>query len=295
MDKVKLLEMLAGHRDRLFNLVGGEWVASIDYTTVINPLDGTSLLEVPDTQPDELDPFLAGLASCPKYGVHNPHHNVQRYLMLGRVCVKAANLLSDPEVAGYFAKLIQLVVPKSFAQCMAEVTVTREFLYNFCGDRVRFLVSGTSSPGDRDGQRPQNFRFPYGPVVIIAPFNFPLEIPALQFLGALFMGNRPLLKGDSRVSIVIEQFVRLLQYCGLPMDDLDLIHCSGPVMNELVRRGLDTIRMTQYDPIHRVQRGGRAPCTAHPRQDQDRRCRLRLVHPRSRLRPQVPRLRGLAT
>lgn len=36
-------------------------------------------------------------------------------------------------------------------------------------------------------------------VAIITPFNFPLEIPVLQVLGALFMGNKPLLKVDSKV------------------------------------------------------------------------------------------------
>ena len=33
-------------------------------------------------------------------------------------------------------------------------------------------------------------RFPYGPVAIVAPFNFPLEIPLLQIMGALYMGNK---------------------------------------------------------------------------------------------------------
>ena len=32
------------------------------------------------------------------------------------------------------------------------------------------------------------FRWPYGPVAIVAPFNFPLEIPVLQMMGALYMG-----------------------------------------------------------------------------------------------------------
>jgi len=35
-------------------------------------------------------------------------------------------------------------------------------------------------------------------VAIITPFNFPLEIPALQLMGALFMGNKPLLHVDRR-------------------------------------------------------------------------------------------------
>jgi acyl-CoA reductase-like NAD-dependent aldehyde dehydrogenase len=37
-------------------------------------------------------------------------------------------------------------------------------------------------------------RFAFGPVAVITPFNFPLEIPALQVMGAVYMGNKPVLK-----------------------------------------------------------------------------------------------------
>ena len=58
------------------------------------------------------------------------------------------------------------------------------------------------------GQMSAGYRWPYGPVVIIAPFNFPLEIPMLQLLGALYMGNKVLLKCESKVSVVMEQAIR---------------------------------------------------------------------------------------
>ena len=35
-------------------------------------------------------------------------------------------------------------------------------------------------------------------MAIITPFNFPLEIPALQLMGALYMGNKALLHVDRR-------------------------------------------------------------------------------------------------
>jgi hypothetical protein len=43
-----------------------------------------------------------------------------------------------------------------------------------------------------------------------------LQIPVLQTMGALYMGNRPTLKVDSKVSVVMEQFIRLLHAVGLP-------------------------------------------------------------------------------
>ena len=52
-------------------------------------------------------------------------------------------------------------------------------------------------------------------MALIAPFNFPLEIPVLQLMGALYMGNKPLVHVDHRVSLVVEEFVRLLHECGM--------------------------------------------------------------------------------
>ena len=95
------------------------------------------ILNVPDTL--EYKEFIDSLDICPKSGLHNPLKNVERYLMLGEVCAKTAELLREDEVAEYFAKLIQRVIPKSDSQCLGEVTVTRVFFENFSGDNVRFL------------------------------------------------------------------------------------------------------------------------------------------------------------
>lgn len=79
---------------------------------------------------------------------------------------------------------------------------------------------------------------------IISPFNFPIEIPVLQFMGALFMGNKPLVKPDMRCSFVLEQWIRMMHYCGLPKEDMDFIHCDGPVAEKILVKG--NVRLTQF-------------------------------------------------
>jgi len=229
---------------QLQNLVRGEWAPDAKTMSIVDPLNGERFVEMPDTQ--DIAPFVAGLKSCPKTGLHNPLKNVERYVELGAVCARAAALLAEQDVADFFARLIQRVMPKSWNQCVAEVTVTRIFLQNFAGDGVRFLARGFSNPGDRSGQESRGYRWPYGPVVVVAPFNFPLEIPALQVMGALFMGNRPLLKSATTVDIVIEQFLRFLIHCGLNPQDLDLIHCGGRTMGKLIEAANDDIRLVQF-------------------------------------------------
>jgi 1-pyrroline-5-carboxylate dehydrogenase len=229
---------------QLQNLVGGEWVSESKVMGVVDPMNGERFIEMPDTQ--DIAPFVAGLKSCPKSGLHNPLKNVERYIELGKICARAAAMLAEKDVEDFFTRLIQRVMPKSWNQCKAEVTVTRTFLENFSGDGVRFLARGFSNPGDRTGQQSNGYRWPYGPVVVVAPFNFPLEIPALQVLGALFMGNRPLLKSATTVDVVIEQFLRFLIHCGLNPNDLDFIHCGGRTMGQLIEASRRDIRLVQF-------------------------------------------------
>ena len=230
---------------KVCNLLAGAWSASDSVRAdIIDPLNGELFLHVPETQ--DFAGYVASLRACPKTGLHNPLKNPQRYVLLGQVCARASAKLVQPPVQDYFARLIQRVMPKSWQQCVGEVQVTRIFLENFAGDGVRFLARGFSNPGDHRGQESRGYRWPYGPVAVIAPFNFPLEIPALQVLGALFMGNKPLVKVDSKVSVVFEQFLRLLIDCGLPAGDVDLVHCRGSEMGKLLEAAKGILRMVQF-------------------------------------------------
>jgi 1-pyrroline-5-carboxylate dehydrogenase len=227
------------------NLLAGHWRESTAFRDdIVDPMNGAHFLNVPDTT--DCAPFIDGLRGCPKTGLHNPYSRTHRYVTLGQVCARAAAMLAEKHVEDYFVTLLQRVMPKSRQQCLGEVTITRVFLENFAGDGVRFLARGFSNPGDHDGQESRGYRWPFGPVAVVAPFNFPLEIPALQVMGCLFMGNRPLVKVDSKVSAVFEQFLRMLIHCGLPAADLDLIHCRGARMGKLVEEARDILRMVQF-------------------------------------------------
>jgi 1-pyrroline-5-carboxylate dehydrogenase len=86
------------------NLVAGEWVGTNQYGTMVDPLTGKPMVQFPDTQMDEIDPFVQSLANTPKTGLHNPFKNKERYLMLGEVSRKVAEVMHDPEVMDFFVK-----------------------------------------------------------------------------------------------------------------------------------------------------------------------------------------------
>ncbi|KAJ4834219.1 hypothetical protein Tsubulata_047707 [Turnera subulata] len=245
------VEELSGSRPaEVQNLVQGKWIGSSNWNTIVDPLNGEPFIKVAEVDENGIQPFVESLSKCPKHGLHNPFKAPERYLLYGDISAKAGHLLSLPKVSDFFARLIQRVAPKSYYQALGEVQVTAKFLENFSGDQVRFLARSFAVPGNHLGQQSHGFRWPYGPVAIITPFNFPLEIPVLQLMGALYMGNKPVLKVDSKVCIVMEQMMRLLHHCGLPIDDADFINSDGKTMNKLLLEG--NPRMTLFTGSSRV-------------------------------------------
>ncbi|KAK4744479.1 hypothetical protein SAY87_010791 [Trapa incisa] len=232
------------------NFVQGKWTKSSNWNTIVDPLNGEPFIKVADVNEMEIKPFVESLSNCPKHGLHNPFKAPERYLLYGDISTKAAHMLSQAKVSDFFARLIQRVSPKSYQQALGEVYVTRKFLENFCGDQVRFLARSFAVPGNHLGQQSHGFRWPYGPVALVTPFNFPLEIPLLQLMGALYMGNKPVLKVDSKVSIVMDQMMRLLHQCGMPVEDVDFINSDGKTMNKLLSEAKP--RMTLFTGSSRV-------------------------------------------
>ncbi|XP_004299391.1 PREDICTED: probable aldehyde dehydrogenase isoform X1 [Fragaria vesca subsp. vesca] len=232
------------------NIVKGKWTKSSTWNTIVDPLNGEPFIKVAEIDETGIQPFVESLSNCPKHGLHNPFKSPERYLMYGDISAKAATMLSLPKVADFFTRLIQRVAPKSYQQAYGEVYVTQKFLENFSGDQVRFLARSFAVPGNHLGQQSNGYRWPYGPVAVVTPFNFPLEIPVLQLMGALYMGNKPILKVDSKVSLVMDQMMRLLHYCGLPVEDVDFINSDGKTMNKLLLKA--NPRMTLFTGSSRV-------------------------------------------
>jgi len=229
---------------QLLNLCAGKWQAAAKSVDVPDPLNGKTLVRMPDTKGAELEPFLASALTCSKSGMHNPLKNPERYVRWGEICHAAGAELSTPANLDFMAQTIMRVMPKSYFQAWYEVKVTADFLKNWGGDNPRFNAGGMSVSGDHSGQESRGYRWPYGPVAIVAPFNFPLEIPVLQLMGALIMGNKPTLKCASTVSLVMEQYLRMLIHCGMSPSEVDLIHCGGRAMGELIAKG--PFRVTQF-------------------------------------------------
>jgi hypothetical protein len=204
------------------NLADGVWRDTAATIDIIDPLTGDVMVVVPDTNSAELAPFESAAKRVLKSGMHNPIRSPEKYKFWGDISTDVARRMAEPETELFLAKLIQRVVPKSDKQALAEVHTTRKWFEWMGGDTVRMMAKSFGVPGDHAGQETRGYRFPYGNVAVVTPFNFPLEICALQSFSALMVGNRPMVKVDEKVSIVNEQFYRLMIDCGMPTDAADV-------------------------------------------------------------------------
>jgi acyl-CoA reductase-like NAD-dependent aldehyde dehydrogenase len=87
-------------------------------------------------------------------------------------------------------------------------------------------------------------REPYGTVLIIAPSNYGLMLPAAQALQALVAGNAVLIKPAPGCSAVLERFVGLLGESGLPAGLLAITDESIETAGELLRGLVDKVVFT---------------------------------------------------
>ncbi|KAL8427148.1 hypothetical protein Efla_007714 [Eimeria flavescens] len=242
---------------RILNLVAGRWQPAAETYEVLSPLTGRLIALAPRTQgASELSAFVSSLAACPPWGLHNPLHRVERYLLLGRVAQKAAALLHEQEIFDFFVKCIQLTMPKSYAQAAGEVKIVRSFLENFSGDNLTAAAAAALAaaaaavmladvvPADAVWMLPvcaaaSDAAHPNAAALIITS-----RAAAAAVAAAAVAGNKPVVKAESRQGLPLEQFIRFLHFCGLPKEDVDMLSARGPVVSELLKKA--PVKLVQF-------------------------------------------------
>ncbi|MDP4002355.1 trifunctional transcriptional regulator/proline dehydrogenase/L-glutamate gamma-semialdehyde dehydrogenase [Methylobacterium sp. NEAU K] len=207
----RLVDALAeGGRTPWIALPSGADPDSAD-ASVCNPADHRDVVgRCRAASPDEIERALARAeAAAGAWGAKEP---AARAACLRR----AADALE-----ARMPVLIGLVVReagKSFGNAVAELREAVDFLRYYAVEAERTL-EGTS---------------PLGPVVCIAPWNFPLAIFMGQVAAALAAGNAVLAKPAEETPLIAAEAVRALHGAGVPEDALQFLPGAGEVGAALV-------------------------------------------------------------
>src|SRR5437763_12278935 len=168
------------------NLVGGEWVDSVDSETmeVLNPATGETIAEVPRATAEDVDRAVqAAKQALPEWLETTPGERAEMLL-------KLADALD--EHAEELAQLESLNVGKPLSYARDEMPVSSDNIRFFAG--AARVLEGRSAGEYMRGYTSFVRREPLGVVGGITPWNYPLMMAVWKFAPALAAGNVQILK-----------------------------------------------------------------------------------------------------
>ncbi|PIF91810.1 aldehyde dehydrogenase (NAD+) [Acidovorax sp. 62] len=114
---------------------------------------------------------------------------------------------------------------KTLPEAVAEVARAGQIFKFFAGEALR--IQGELMASVRQGVQVDVTREPVGVVGIVAPWNFPMAIPAWKIAPALAYGNTVVFKPAELVSACGWALAEIIHRCGLPAGVFNMVMGSG--------------------------------------------------------------------
>lgn len=189
------------------NFIGGKFVSVPASRTlsVISPIDGTVLSEVPMSSFTELDNAVqAAKAAFPGWSKTPVKERVQVFFKYKTLLEKNLQEL---------AELCSEENGKTIGESIAEIEKCIELTEFACS--LPQLITGELLEVSR-GIECRTERVPLGVVASIVPFNFPAMVPNWTIPNAIALGNCMILKPSEKVPLCAGKLAELLKEAGLP-------------------------------------------------------------------------------
>ena len=211
-------------------LVGGEWRdgSGAETITVRFPYTQEVIAEVAQAGPADLDDAVRAAQRGFEITRKLPSHTRARILH---------NLLDQMERRS--AELVETLVMeggKTRGVAQAELARAKETVRISAEEAKR--IGGELVPMDwtEAGENRQGIarRFPLGPVLGIAPFNYPLNLACHKLAPAIAAGNSFILKPASATPLSALVLAEMVLEAGFPPEALSVVTCRGPQAEALV-------------------------------------------------------------
>lgn len=204
-------------------LINGEWVQTSHAVDNINPSDTADVIDIyaQAGRAEAEAAILAASSAAPAWGFSTPQ---QRHDILHTVGV---------EVLARKAELGELLAReegKVLAEAIGEVNRAGQIFLFFAGEAVR--QKGERLDSVRPGVGVEITREPVGVVGIIAPWNFPIAIPAWKIAPALCYGNAVVFKPAELVPGCAWALADILHRAGVPAGVFNLVMGPGSVVGQ---------------------------------------------------------------
>lgn len=212
------------------NLIAGEWVDGMSQTANINPSDVNDVVGH-FAQADVAQTHMAiaaAKAAFPAWSRSNPQ-------LRHDILLKASlEVLARKEELG---AMLSREEGKTLPEGVGEVTRAAQILGFFAGEALR--LTGETLPSVRPNVGVEITREGLGVIGVIAPWNFPIAIPAWKIAPALCYGNTVVFKPAELVPASSWLLVDILHRAGLPSGVLNLVMGKGSVVGQTILNSKD--------------------------------------------------------
>ncbi|MFK8035430.1 MAG: aldehyde dehydrogenase family protein [Hyphomicrobiales bacterium] len=239
-------------------LINGEWVSTSHGTDNINPSDISDKIDVyaQGGVSDAQNAIYAASNAAPIWALSTPQ---ERHDVLKRV---GDELFARKEEIG---RLLSREEGKTLAEGIAETNRASQIFDFFAGESLR--LTGEKIASVRPGVEVDITREPIGVVGIIAPWNFPIAIPAWKIAPAICYGNAVVMKPAELVPGCSWVLADILHRAGIPAGVFNLVMGPGSIVGQelLENSAVDAISFT--GSVGTGERVGEA-CMRHKRKVQ---------------------------
>ena len=240
------------------NLIAGEWVTSSSVTRNVSPSNtGDVIGEYAQASAAEVaEAVAAAKAAFPAWSRTSPQ---ERHDILLRA---AQEILARREELG---RLLAREEGKTLPEAVGEVTRAGQIFDFFAGETLR--IPGEKFASVRPNVDIEVTREAVGVVGIIAPWNFPIAIPAWKIAPALAYGNTVVFKPADLVPGSAHALAEIIVRAGVPKGVFNLTMGRGSVVGQAL---LDNPHVDAITFTGSVATGRRvaAACTAMMRKFQ---------------------------
>ncbi|MGO9480742.1 MAG: aldehyde dehydrogenase family protein [Candidatus Kryptoniota bacterium] len=208
--------------------IGGKWIETGQLAPVINPYDGSTVGEVFQAGPAEMDKAIDAAEKA--FAVTRKLPSYKRAEILRRTAEQIRSRKEEIARTMTFesGKPIQFTRGE-VDRAVLTFSVAAEEASRIPGEVIPLDVAAGSE--DRLGIVK---RFPVGPLTSITPFNFPLNLVAHKIAPALAAGNTVVHKSPPQTPITSIILAEILLNAGVPEGAISVVSCSNEVAEKLI-------------------------------------------------------------
>ena len=212
-----------GYEADLKQFIDGSWRAGEDrdHFTVVNPVTGSGIAELPLATEADIDEALAAAdRAWPEWRSTDADKR-------GAILHKAADLLR--ERAEHIGRILTQEQGKIFPEARAEVLGSAQ-LFDWYAEEIKRDYGRTLvRPA---GQLSRVIRQPVGPCATFTPWNFPIYLLAKKVAAALAAGCTVISRPPQETAGCTGELFRALGDAGIPAGVAQLVHGGGSHISE---------------------------------------------------------------